>query len=339
MLEVMGHMNIKRIIHRVKEEVIATKDIAEITSWTEAINTFRSKIDVQIMNRNGYQEPEVVRDRLMKRHDTTLRYIEYKYKSFLDSYDYLPELKVVDNTFRDKVWVCWWQGIENSPQIVKRCVESIQRNSPNHEVIIVTEDNYHQFVDFPEWLEEKKKKGIISRTHYSDLLRLEILANYGGVWLDSTFFCVKPCIDELFDLPVWSIKRPDYLHCSIACGYFANYSLGCTFENRRVYAVIRDFLLHYWKENDGIIDYLLTDYLIVLAQKNDCKVNECIKSIRPNNPLCDELFKVLGNEYDENLWNELKKDTGLFKLSWKHEFPLETNGKKTFYSKLLDGTL
>ena len=93
-------------------------------------------------------------------------------------------------------------------------------------------------------MEEKKKKGIISRTHYSDLLRLEILGNYGGIWLDSTFFCTKPCIDDLFEYPVWSIKRPDYLHCSIACGQFANYSLGCRYESKKIFEILSDYLLY-----------------------------------------------------------------------------------------------
>lgn len=52
---------------------------------------------------------------------------------------------------------------------------------------------------------------------------------------------VRKSFEHYMQLPLWSIKRPDYLHCSIASGYFANYSLGCSYENRWAYAVIRDF--------------------------------------------------------------------------------------------------
>lgn len=335
----MGHMNIKRVTHRIADELIATKEIASVTNWREAAITFWSKIDVQIMNRNGYKEPVAVKNRLMRRHKATLAYIEKNFEDFLQTYSYNPKVRDVDEKYKNKIWVCWWQGLEQAPEIVKRCVESITQNALNHEVVVITENNYKDFVDFPLWVEEKKKKGIISRTHYSDLLRLEILGNYGGIWLDSTFFCTKPCIDDLFEYPVWSIKRPDYLHCSIACGQFANYSLGCTFENRRVFAIIRDFLLNYWKNYDRIVDYLLTDYLIVLAQKYDEGVNRAIGGIEPNNPNCDELFKILGHPYNEAEWKKMKESTGLFKLSWKHQFPLEVDGVETFYAKILNGSL
>lgn len=335
----IGHMNLKRITKRSLEEVNATIKIAKATSIRDAINTFQAKIDIQVMNRNGLKEPPAVKKRLMKKHEVMLEYIEKMFADFLKQYDYDQSIPECKSELRDRVWICWWQGIDNAPEIVKRCVESIEKNIKNHEITIITESNYKDYVQFPDFIEEKMKKGIISRTHYSDLLRLELLARYGGVWLDSTFFCAKPNIEEYFLKPIWSIKRPDYLHCSVACGYFANYSLGCTYDNRKVYAVIRDFLVKYWEDNDSIIDYLLTDYLIVLAQRHNNKIARMFENITPNNPCCDELFKILGEPYDENVWQKLKKDTVLFKLTWKHEFPKKKDGCDTFYAKLLDGKL
>lgn len=335
----MGHMNLKRIVHRSLEELNSTIKIAKVTSVGGAMNTFRAKVDIQVMNRNGFKESSAVKKRLMKKHEVMLEYIEEMFDDFLKEYNYEQELPDSKSELHDRVWVCWWQGLDNAPALVKRCIESIQQNVGNHEVTVITEDNYKNYVQFPDWIEEKKKKGIISRTHYSDLLRLELLAKYGGIWLDSTFLCVKPDIEEYFLKPIWSIKRPDYLHCSVASGYFANYSLGCTYENRDIYAVIRDFLVKYWKDNDMIIDYLLTDYLIVLAQRHNDKIAKAFESIVPNNPYCDELYKILGEPYDINIWKELKKDTALFKLTWKQEFPLKKDGKDTFYAKLLEGKL
>lgn len=335
----IGHMNLKRVIKRSLEEVDATIKIAKLTSIGDAINTFIAKVDIQVMNRNGFKEPSTVKKRLMKKHEVMLECIEKMFSNFLKEYDYDKLLPESELELRDRVWICWWQGEDNSPEIVKRCIESIHKNIKNHTITIITDNNYKDYVQFPDWIEEKKEKGIISRTHYSDLLRLELLAKYGGIWLDSTFFCAKPDIEEYFLKPIWSIKRPNYLHCSVACGYFANYSLGCTYDNRSIYAVIRDFLVKYWEDNDSIIDYLLTDYLIVLAQRNNAKIAKIFENITPNNPCCDELYKILGEPYDENVWQELKKDTALFKLTWKQEFPKKKDGCDTFYAKLLDGKL
>lgn len=36
------------------------------------------------------------------------------------------------------IWVCWWQGKENMPDIVKACYNSIQKHACNHPVILIT---------------------------------------------------------------------------------------------------------------------------------------------------------------------------------------------------------
>ena len=188
-------------------------------------------------------------------------------------------------------------------------------------------------------MEQKYKAGIISRTHYSDLLRLSLLAQHGGVWLDATFYCSAPCIEEYFRMPLWSVKRPDYSHISAACGGFATYSLGCSYDNRWVFATIRDFVLHYWQENDMLIDYLMLDYLIVLAQRKDPRIAELFGSIVPNNPRCDDLGNVLAEPFDVRQWAQLKENTALFKLTWKQQFPRQKDGQSTFFGKLLEEDL
>lgn len=59
----MKHNSIKRLFHRSMEEVKASIDIAKEISVKAAMITFRSKIDIQIMNRNGFKEPESVKNR------------------------------------------------------------------------------------------------------------------------------------------------------------------------------------------------------------------------------------------------------------------------------------
>lgn len=333
----MKHMKIKRIVKRCFEEFDATLRIAKVTSIREALITLLAKVDIQIMNRNGYKESLKVKNRLLKKHEIMIKYYEKTFSKFLT--DYRIEEKIEEAQDMSKnIWICWWQGKENAPEIVKKCIESIEKNAGNHPVIILTEDNYKEYVEIPVWVEEKYKKGIITRTNYSDLLRLSLLAQHGGMWLDSTFFCVDS-ISEYFELPVWSIKRPDYGHASVACGYFAGYSLLCDREHRWIFKVIREFFLNYWKNNDTMVDYLMVDYMIVLAQRKFENIKKEFEKIPLNNKNCDELFKVLNEEYEEIKWQELKKDTRLFKLTWKQSFIQEKNKKKTFYGKLLERKL
>lgn len=332
------HMNLKRIKKRVKEEICSTIQIAKVLNIRDAMATFRGKMDIQLMVHNGRKEWGWIRKHLLKKHEVMNRYFDKTCPKLSD--ERIKQLKNIEpnNVYKDCVWICWWQGIDQAPQIVKRCVESIKKYAGKHEVIIITEDNYTDYVSFPKWLIKKRDKGIISRTHMSDLLRLKLLAQYGGIWLDATFYC-DGNLESYFDSPVWSIKRPDYRHSSVACGYFANYSFGCKKEYRFVFNIIAEYLLMYWKTNDYMIDYLFLDYLIVQAQRQNDIVKEAFDLIEPNNPECDELLKILGNEYNESIWQQLKKETSLFKLTWKANFPKEILGNKTFYGKLIDGEL
>lgn len=100
-----------------------------------------------------------------------------------------------------------------------------------------------------------------------------------------------------------------------------------------------DFLFEYWKRYDKLVDYLLVDYAVVLAQRHNAKIASLFSQIAPNNNNCDELFKVLGDSYDEKIWTNLKEDISLFKLTWKQTFPKGVDGKKTFYGMLLDNQL
>ena len=89
----------------------------------------------------------------------------------------------------NKVWVCWLQGMDAAPELVQRCYRSLQENLTDREIILLTEDNYRQYVSFPEHIQQKIDTGVITRTHFSDLLRLELLIRHGGTWIDATVFC------------------------------------------------------------------------------------------------------------------------------------------------------
>lgn len=330
-----GHNSIKRIVHRSCEEIGATVRIARATSWPEAINTFRAKLDIQVMSRNGYKEPPEVRERLLRKHETVLKYLEGRFGDYYASYDYGAPLPPLDPALEGKIWMCWWQGEENAPEIVRACIDSVRRNAGGHEVVVITDENLSKYVDIPEWALDKVHAGIMSRTHLSDLLRLSLLAEHGGLWLDATFYCTGP-LDGYMSLPVWSIKRPDYLHASVACGMFANYSLACDAAHRRVFATLRDYYLEYWRQSDELIDYLLTDYLIILAQRHDPAIAAAFATIEPSNPRCDDLISLLDKPFDQRAWDNLNTNTRLFKLTWKQEFRALSESGPTFYKHLLE---
>lgn len=333
-----NHRNLKRVSYRIAEELRATAEIAKVVGMKSGFDAFRGKADIQIMVRNGHIETPGIKRHLLQKHKAVNAYFEKVFTKMTAERMEALDVPKQDENYKDCIWICWWQGLENAPEIVKRCAASIQKHAGSHKVIMITEENYREFISFPTWIEEKYRKGIITKTHLSDLLRISLLARYGGVWLDSTFFCtgdLEPC----FAAPIWSIKRPDYRHVSVSCGAFANYSLGCKSEYRKVFAIVREYLYAYWKRYDFMIDYLCLDYLIVLARKQNTYVDQAFHEIVPNNKNCDELLKVLGTAYNSGEWARLKENTTMFKLTWKTDFQKVIAGESTYFGKLLQGEL
>ena len=52
------------------------------------------------------------------------------------------KIKVESNEGKDCVWVCWLQGIDNAPQLVKDCYDSVSYWLKDKEIIVITEENY-----------------------------------------------------------------------------------------------------------------------------------------------------------------------------------------------------
>ena len=329
---------LKRLIKRTIEELKATYKIGKVTSFKKGLSTFKSKVDIQKMVRTKCGETDKIKKDLLIKHDILLEYYTKTFGDFLTKYDYEQAKKSIDNykIKDDIIWVCWWQGIENAPEIVKKCISSIKKAAGNHKVIIITLDNYKDYIEIPQIIEDKINKGIITLTNFSDLLRLSLLSKYGGMWLDATFYCKEDVsLDKYFKYPLWTIKRPDYGHTSVACGNFAGYSWYCSSKNRWMFKVMRDFFVHYWETNNFMVDYLMIDYMVVLAQKNNKQIAEEFNKIPSNNPNCDELCKKLNEKYSNDEWNIICNNTDLFKLTWKQNFNSSKDNDLTFYGKII----
>ena len=119
----------------------------------------------------------------------TKQKLEKKYQRKLEQFD--REYKEGKKKASNKVWVCWFQGMENAPKLVQKCYQSLQENLTDREIVLITSENMMEYVQFPEFIIEKWKSGIITHTHMTDLLRLELLIQYGGIWIDATVYCSR----------------------------------------------------------------------------------------------------------------------------------------------------
>lgn len=81
------------------------------------------------------------------------------------------------------IWTYW---DECPPAFIMGCIKSWIDKSPDHKVIVLTEKNYTNYIDaIPE-------NGIINmQQRKSDLIRVNVLASYGGIWMDGSILCTE----------------------------------------------------------------------------------------------------------------------------------------------------
>ena len=87
------------------------------------------------------------------------------------------------------IYFIWFQGFENMPEICKKCYYSWKIKNPTWNMIFIDNNNLEEFVPKYKLKEFKKIKPIQC---YSDIVRLYIIYNYGGLYVDATLYCNLP---------------------------------------------------------------------------------------------------------------------------------------------------
>lgn len=287
---------------------------------------------------------EKIYDKLLEQMDNMFYYfyLKEKYFPFIENvwneFNYNKrrfegeQLNLKENT---PVWVCWLQGIENAPEIVKCCVNSIISNVEG-KIHIITYNNYAKYVTISEHIIKKHRCGIISKTHFSDILRLALLCKYGGIWMDSTIFMMdKGLPDYIYKLPIFMYK----FRCNMNMGYlepkiFTNWFIKSEKENP-VLNVLYKTLIEYWKEEKEYA-YNLFHYVLRLIWDN-YEIEEKYKNrLNIYDDRCRTLRSLLNKRYDEMLWNIMREEEPLQKLSYKNIGGGVGENKKTFYEYILE---
>ena len=256
--------------------------------------------------------------------------LKKKYKGFISEYQQKEDTKNILHEHVDIVWVCWFQGMEHAPKMVQYCFESLKSNLHDKRIILITEDNYKEYVQFPAYILEKYEKGCFSKTHLSDLLRLELLIKYGGTWIDATVWCSSPIYpDYLFDSDLFmfqNLKPGLDGQCTAVSSWFIT---SCS--NNQMLMLERALLYEYWKENTKLVHYYL--FHMFFQMVIEAYPDEWNKVVPFSNATPHILLLRLFEEYDETIANAVKEMTSFHKLTYKFE-ESDTTIKNTFYQVL-----
>ena len=246
--------------------------------------------------------------------------------------------ELVDNSVKDDgksapIWFFWLQGEENLPLIPQLCLQSIRKHANGHEVIVLTADNYHEYVTIPDTLLDLYHSGKMKAAHFADILRINLLAQQGGLWLDATMLVTEDLPQEIFEMPFFSTKTPNRGYFVSQCRW-AVFCLGAK-KGNPLFVQLASLFEQYLTTTDLFVDYFLFDNFIDMLYKRYPMIREQIDALPMNNPRVHDMAPMLCDKISDEALAELTKDTYLFKLSYKLFEPtvLESD-KENLYNRM-----
>lgn len=253
------------------------------------------------------------------------------------------------------VWSCWLQGWDKAPELAKACLASLKRNLVDVEIVEIDGENYTEWVSLPDYVVEKYRKGRIPHAMFSDMLRLQLLAEHGGVWIDSTVlytnnergertesasgvnakgandmaYSFSPSWEEIVkaDLFVFQYTKPGYRWSGNISNWFIASKKGNPFI-----LTLRDMLFAYWKDYDVALEYYICHLFfgevakIYPEQIAAMPYGWSVPSI--------SLGGHLGEAFDEKKWAQFTSRVHWHKMTYRHtEKAKETEG--SYYNYII----
>ena len=125
------------------------------------------------------------------RYDATYNFVMGYLQRYAEDVRSFEAEKNYDVDEPERAFTIWLQGEDNAPALVKACFRSMRRLL-KQELVILDENSLFEWISLPDYIIDKWKKGDITHAAFSDICRVELLYQYGGVWLDATDFVTAP---------------------------------------------------------------------------------------------------------------------------------------------------
>lgn len=177
------------------------------------------------------------------------------------------------------IWQYWAQGYEDVPDVVRSCLESVDKYAADYTVVRLTDENMSDYLDLPDFVQQRR--ATYSRAHFSDLLRLILLKTYGGIWMDATIFLTAPIPQEWADSEFMVFRRdpkePNYKYWRNTYAYYFGWAKGFRVNMLNSFIIAKkggrtisdlcDLMLLWWRDHENVPDYF---FFQILYDVYDC---------------------------------------------------------------------
>ena len=230
-----------------------------------------------------------------------------------EEYEWVPTNKtpVIPKTIH-----YFWFGGNKIPEENRKCIESWKRYCPDYKIIKWTEDNYDiTKCNYMLQAYENKKWGFVS-----DFARLDVLFEFGGIYLDTDVELIKSLDDLLYENAFVGFQRKFLIGTGLGCG--------CK-KGEPLFKEMRDVYYDIHFTENGTLNLLACPYYqTIFLLKYGLKCNNTFQRIKDLSVFPTSAFDPQG--YASGKISLIKNTYGIhhYSESWISEKQQNINSKK-----------
>ena len=213
------------------------------------------------------------------------------------------------------IWQYWESPDGSIPPLVQACLNSVEKYRGKCKRIMLTPQNVKDYVDIPQTFWDLKEKGKIKTAFFSDILRTCLLTQHGGLWIDSTVLLTEELPSYITDADLFVFQND--LKIDLDGLNMASYFISAKKDNKILKETL-EALIQYWKENNFLVNYFTFLHTFTMVTQASGENRELFKKVPFFNFLPVQQFQgELLNQFSEERWTEIKKISGIHKLTHK----------------------
>ena len=242
------------------------------------------------------------------------------------------------------IWQFWGQGwdFEKLSDVVKISYKSVEKYKKDYEIIHLDMNNINDYLEIPAYILKKVENKKMGFAHFTDIIRLALLYNYGGVWIDATILLTDYLPQEYFEMDYFMFQRDDNLENKKDWEDYDDFYFSWNNEmkvrvlnsiifakkNNEIIKTLLDMLLIFWEHNDLVPHYFFFQVLYTELIENYYKKKQC-KIV--SDTLTHELIRVWFDKFSQEKLDEITKRNNVHKLTYKID-----SGKRDTKGTFLD---
>jgi hypothetical protein len=198
-----------------------------------------------------------IKGRLAQIEMATRSVLNLKFRlSFLSNARYVKKYSLPDCQRVGPIWQYWNSGADSRPRIIRECMASVRSHIMGREIILLSDDNLHDYITLPTHILAKREQ--MGATAFSDWLRVGLLAEHGGTWIDASVLLTGSIDKFTSTLPFFMFTRRNdpWMISNWFIHSVAGHPLAC---------VMRDLMTEYWLTQNEVRAYCMFHFLFESA--------------------------------------------------------------------------